>query len=164
MTALIFSSSVLLGLGFAATLVLYLGLRRELRAWLREQQRKEAALGAEIRELRAKHQRTAPGAGSERSPLPNDPAATGCVVRSVTEEMLAAKLEEPAPAPAPSSTPRVSSGINMSKRIQAIRMLRRGENSAHMAAALGMSRREVDLLIRVHRMSADRAAQAAGAS
>ena len=164
MTVLIFSSSVLLGLGFAATLVLYLGLKRELRAWLREQQRKEAPLGAEIRELRAKLQRTAPGAGSERSPLPNDPAATGCVVRSVTEEMLAAKLEEPAPAPAPSSTSRVSSGINMSKRIQAIRMLRRGENSDHIAAALGMSRREVDLLIRVHRMSADRAAQAAGAS
>ena len=187
MNAVIFGSSVLLGLGFAATIVLYLGLRRELRAWLREQQRKEAALGAEIHELRAKLQRTAAGAGSERSPLPNDPAATGCVVRwangerhradaalaqdgnsicaaapgsvvpRVSEEVLAAKLEGPAHAPAPSSTPRVSSGINMSKRIQAIRMLRRGENSASIAAALGMSRREVELLIRVHRMSADRA-------
>jgi hypothetical protein len=77
--------------------------------------------------------------------------------------MLAAKLEGPAPAPAPSSTPRISSGINMSKRIQAIRMLRRGENSASIAAALGMSRREVEILIRVHRMSADRAAHAAAA-
>ena len=104
-------------------------------------------------------ERTAPGAGSERSPLPNDPAATDYVVRSVTEEMVAAKLEEPAHAPAPSSTPRVSSGINMSKRIQAIRMLRHGENSAHIAAALGMSRREVELVIRVYQMSADRAAR-----
>lgn len=187
MTALIFGSSVLLGLGFAVTLVLCLGLRREWRAWQREQQAKETALAAEIHELRAKLQRIAPGAGSGRSPLPNDSAATSCVVRSVTEEphrggrpphfteataahlrcaavteeILAAKLEQPAPAPAPSSMPRLSSGINMSKRIQAIRMLRRGEDSASIATALGMSRREAELLIRVHRMSAARAAQAA---
>jgi hypothetical protein len=163
MTALIFGSLVLLGLGFAATFVLCLGLKRELRAWLREQQAKETALAAEIHELRAKIQRAGPGAGSERSPLPNNPAATGSVVPRVSEEALAAKLGELAPIPGPSSTPRVSSGINMSKRIQAIRMLRRGENSASIASALGMSRREVEPLIRVHRMSADRAAQAAGA-
>ena len=51
----------------------------------------------------------------------------------------------------------------MSKRIQGIRMLRRGENSAHIAAALAMPRQEVELLIRVHQMGADRAARAAGA-
>jgi hypothetical protein len=65
MTAVIFGSLVLLGLGFAATLVLCLGLKRELRAWLREQQAKETALAAEIHELRAKLQRTTPGAAPE---------------------------------------------------------------------------------------------------
>jgi hypothetical protein len=77
-------------------------------------------------------------------------------------QALAGKLEAAA-ASEPNAMPRVPSGINMSKRIQAIRMLRRGESSAHIAAALGMSRREVDLLIRVHQIGAHRAAQAAGA-
>ena len=68
-------------------------------------------------------------------------------------QALAGKLEEQAAAASePTAMPRVPSGINM-----------RGENSAHIAAALGMSRREVDLLIRVHQIWAHRAAQAAGA-
>jgi len=46
------------------------------------------------------------------------------------------------------------SGLNMSKRVQAMRMLRRNENVSHIAAALGVTRREVELLIRVQRLSA----------
>ena len=41
------------------------------------------------------------------------------------------------------------SGMNLNKRVQAVRMLRRGEDLAHIAAALQVPRREVELLIRV---------------
>jgi hypothetical protein len=78
--------------------------------------------------------------------------------------MLDARLQELAAAASePTAMPRVPSAVNMSKRIRAIRMLRRGENSAHITAALAMPRQEVELLIRVHQMGADRAARAAGA-
>ena len=133
-TPVSFVSLALLGLALAAAPILYLSLRRELRTRVQEQRDKEAALGAEIHDVRAKLQ------------------------------MLAVKLEERAAADSePAATPRVPSAVNMSKRIQAIRMLRRGENSAHIAAALAMPRQEVELLIRVHQMGAHRAAHAAGA-
>lgn len=41
------------------------------------------------------------------------------------------------------------SGLNINKRIQAMRMVRRKEDVSHIAAALGVTRREVELLIRV---------------
>jgi hypothetical protein len=56
---------------------------------------------------------------------------------------------EPAFVPTPAR-----SGLNMSKRVQAMRMLRRNENVSHIAAALGVTRQEVELLIRVQRLSA----------
>lgn len=40
-------------------------------------------------------------------------------------------------------------GLNLSKRVHALRMLRRGEDVSHVAAALGVPRKEVELLIRV---------------
>jgi hypothetical protein len=40
-------------------------------------------------------------------------------------------------------------GLNISRRVQAMRMLRRGEETSHVAAALGMPCQEVELLIRV---------------
>jgi hypothetical protein len=40
-------------------------------------------------------------------------------------------------------------GFNLSRRVQAMRMLRQGEDISHVAAALGIPRREVELLIRV---------------
>ena len=40
-------------------------------------------------------------------------------------------------------------GLNLNKRVHAMRMLRRGEDVAHIAAALGVPRKEVELLIRV---------------
>jgi hypothetical protein len=48
----------------------------------------------------------------------------------------------------------------MSKRVHATRMMRRGEDISHIAAALGVPRREVELLIRVQELSKARAASA----
>ena len=48
----------------------------------------------------------------------------------------------------------VRSGLNMDKRVQAMRMFRRNEDVSHIAAAIGVARREVELLIRVHKMTA----------
>jgi len=53
------------------------------------------------------------------------------------------------------------SGINLNRRGQAVRLLRRGENVAHVAAALAVPRAEIELLIRVQEMTAQRAAEAA---
>ena len=47
-------------------------------------------------------------------------------------------------------TPR--SGLNMGKRTQALRMHRRGEASAQIAAALEVPVQEVELLLKVHRI------------
>lgn len=54
------------------------------------------------------------------------------------------------------------SGLNMNKRVQAIRLLRRGEDAGHVAAALGVTRREIELLMRVQKLSAQRVSAAAG--
>lgn len=51
-------------------------------------------------------------------------------------------------------TPPPRSGFNLSKRFQAMRMLRRGEDIAHISAALGVPRKEVELLIRIQRIGA----------
>jgi hypothetical protein len=70
--------------------------------------------------------------------------------------------ERPAPYPpageAPAPVPfALRSGMNISKRVQAIRLLRRGEDVSHVAAALGLPRREIELLVRVQKLSAQRA-------
>ena len=46
------------------------------------------------------------------------------------------------------------SGLNVHKRVRAMRLLRRGEDVSHIAAALGVPRREVELLIRVQQLVA----------
>lgn len=50
-----------------------------------------------------------------------------------------------APAAAPS-------GLNLSKRRQALRMYRRGESAERIAASLALPRREVDLLVKVQQL------------
>ncbi len=45
--------------------------------------------------------------------------------------------------------PNPLSGMNLSKRTQAVRLLRRGEDVGHIAAAMGVPRGEVELLVRV---------------
>lgn len=64
-----------------------------------------------------------------------------------TLEQAPAREPEPVYIPAPAR-----SGLNISKRVQAMRMFRRNEDVSHIAAALGVTRREVELLIRVHQM------------
>lgn len=61
-----------------------------------------------------------------------------------------------AAAPAPELI-MLRSGMNLSKRVQAVRLLRRGEDPSHVAAALGVTRREIELLLRVQKLSAQRA-------
>jgi len=51
------------------------------------------------------------------------------------------------------------SGMNLNRRVQAERLLRRGEDVGHVAAALGIPRREVELLVHVQKLSARRAAE-----
>ena len=48
-------------------------------------------------------------------------------------------------------------GLNLNKRVHAMRMLRRGEDVAHVAAALGVPRKEVELLIKVQAIGKARA-------
>lgn len=64
-----------------------------------------------------------------------------------TIEQAPAKDPEPVYIPVPAR-----SGLNISKRVQAMRMFRRNEDVSHIAAALGVTRREVELLIRVHQI------------
>ena len=70
---------------------------------------------------------------------------------------LSKRLEErperpPEPVYIPVAAPR--SGMNINKRVQAMRMVRRNQDISHIAAALGIPRKEVELLIRVQKMSA----------
>jgi hypothetical protein len=50
-------------------------------------------------------------------------------------------------------TPAPRPGMNLSRRVQALRLLRRGEDLGHIAAALGVPRKEVELVVRVHKLT-----------
>ena len=65
--------------------------------------------------------------------------------------------EEPAVAfvPAP-----LRAGLNLNKRVHAMRMLRRGEDVSFITAALGVPRQEIELLIRVQSIGRSRVASA----
>jgi DNA-binding NarL/FixJ family response regulator len=73
--------------------------------------------------------------------------------RADFEKALAQLREAAQTAPEPNPL----SGMNLNKRTQAVRLLRRGEDVGHIAAALGVPRGEVELLVRVQQMSAHRA-------
>jgi len=66
---------------------------------------------------------------------------------------LSQKLSEP-PAVVEAAYVPVSprSGLNINRRVHALRMLRRNQDATHIAAALGVPKREVELLIRVQKM------------
>jgi hypothetical protein len=78
--------------------------------------------------------------------------------RQKIEEMIA-RLDEAAKAAELAAPPMEvfvrapCPGFNLNQRAQALRLLRRGEEVAHVAAALGVPRREVELLVRVQRMT-----------
>jgi hypothetical protein len=46
------------------------------------------------------------------------------------------------------------SGLNVNKRTHALRLSRRGEQAENIAALLGLPRREVELLLKVHALAA----------
>lgn len=59
-------------------------------------------------------------------------------------------LQQQAPAAAMPTPPRA--GLNLSTRSQALRMHRRGDTPAQIAAALEVPLQEVELLLKVHRI------------
>jgi len=82
------------------------------------------------------------------------------------EEMLV-RLTEAERSPQPVAMEAVAfvpaplrAGMNLNKRVHAMRMLRRGEDVSHIAAALGVPRKEVELLIRVQTIGKARAVTA----
>lgn len=82
-------------------------------------------------------------------------------------EEIAVRVEESKPSPAETPEPAetfvpapLRAGLNLNKRVHAMRMLRRGEDISYIAAALGVPRREVELLIKVQSMGRARAANA----
>jgi hypothetical protein len=48
--------------------------------------------------------------------------------------------------------------LNLNQRVQALRLLRRGQDIGHVSAVLGMTRKEIELLLRVQELSAARTA------
>ena len=56
---------------------------------------------------------------------------------------------EPPPEPVYEAAAPLPSGLNQNRRIVASRLLRRGEDVSHVAAAAGMPRAEIELLARV---------------
>ncbi len=75
-------------------------------------------------------------------------------IEEVAEHALQPAAEELfVPAP-------LRAGLNLSKRVHALRMLRRGEDISYIAAALGVPRKEVELMIRVQAIGRARAASA----
>src|SRR5579864_2818134 len=61
--------------------------------------------------------------------------------------------EERAGVLVPPSAPK--SGLSLSRRTQVIRMARRGDRPDNIAASLSVPRREVELLLKVHRLAVD---------
>jgi len=78
---------------------------------------------------------------------------TGIQALRDTVEALAAQIHDlqkhPLVAPLPGMP---KPGLNLNKRSHALRMHRRGEGAAQIAAALELPRQEVDLLLKVHRI------------
>ena len=68
-------------------------------------------------------------------------------------QVLAAQVQEiPKSNAAPPEPGVARPGMNLTKRSQALRMHRRGENVEQIATALAVPRQEVDLLLKVHRI------------
>jgi hypothetical protein len=88
-----------------------------------------------------------------------EPAAAATVNGEIAElrtalEAMAAELHliQHAPGSDAQIPGAPKSGFNLSKRTQALRMHRRGEDAAKIASALELPRQEVDLLFKVHRI------------
>jgi hypothetical protein len=82
-------------------------------------------------------------------------------------DQLLERLREASPAPAPETVFVPASGragLNINRRTHILRLLRKGEDASHIAAALGVPQKEVELVVRVQEMmNAKSNAAAAGA-
>lgn len=118
---------MLLALGLMASLSLFLAVKWEMHRQARKHKQAMEHLAARL------------AAQPQEIPQPS--------VETPMETTFAAPSALPAPA---------HSGFNLSRRVQALRLLRRGQDIAHVSAVLGVSRREIELLIRVQRLAAGR--------
>jgi len=94
--------------------------------------------------LRAPAQKAAAGREATDAAL-SDLRRTADTLMATIEEM----RQQAAP---PSQTAPPRTGLNLSKRSQALRMHRRGDSEDQIAATLEIPRQEVDLLLKVHRI------------
>jgi hypothetical protein len=109
--------------GLLACLALFVTLKRELQQWRGAAARHQKEAKAALEDLRIQ--------------------LTALETRLRESEERTALLVAPAP-------PR--SGLNLSKRSQALRLHRSGEPPESIAAALQLSVREVELLLKVHQL------------
>lgn len=108
-------------------LYLFVSVKNEMRV-MERRQRREHPLEAAVQELRAR--------------LDRAEAALQAAAQQKTQE------EQPPCVP--------KTDVHLAKRAQAIRMNRRGESPATIAAALDIPRHEVELLLKVQRLLAER--------
>jgi len=118
----------LLAAGLIATMILVVGARREFQREMRKREEAFEALAAKVAALpvEAKPQ---PGLGS---------------------------VANAGAAPMDSASILARPGVNLNWRVQALRLMRRGQDVAHVSTALGVPRREIELLIRVHDLASGR--------
>ena len=117
----------LLSLGLAGSIFLFLGAQREMQRQARRNKRALHELADQVESQSLALTRP------RQDPLP--------------------EVAFPAPGAA-SSGPRPA--FNLTKRVQALRLLRRGQDIGHVSAVLGMTRKEIELMIRVQQLSAGR--------
>ena len=115
----------ILAAGMIASLLLFVSLKREVHKYMNRDRR-------DLEEIQKRFdQAHRPVSNQAREEPPNEP-------ESQPQGLVLA--------------PR--SGFNLNRRVQAVRLLRRGEDVGHVAAALGVPRNEVELLSRVQEMAA----------
>jgi hypothetical protein len=88
---------------------------------------------------------------NRREPPPQVDAAIGVLQQKI--EDLQQQLEAVRRREAPSAVPHAArAALNLDKRSQALRMHRRGDDAAQIAASLEIPLQEVNLLLKVHRI------------
>jgi hypothetical protein len=136
----------LLAAGLIAAMVLVLSARREFRRETRQREKALAALTAKVAALPRGVKQQAPPAPAAAVAAGNPEANANAANPGITTTAAASAV-----------VPAVRSGVNLNWRVQALRLLRRGQDVAHVSTALGVSRREIELLIRVHQLASGRA-------
>ncbi len=130
-----------LALGLIGTFALFLDVKREMRIHMAKNQTRMEALAQEL----------------DRAQRDPEPELLPAASRSgLGHAQLNVSQLNVSPVNVAQTTvfPMNVSGMNSGKRVQAMRMVRRNQDVSHIAAALGVTRSEVELLIRVQRIGA----------